>query len=110
MRVRRGGLVSSGATRSSWGARVGAPHEGGVGFPTEALVDELIELVEGEGAAVGAHGEALGRVDDLVEAVEGLGVGGGVAGDEGLLEELADGLGLELYDGGLEGLGVGAGG
>src|SRR3972149_11093606 len=53
-----------------------AAHEEEVGLAAEDLVDDLIELVEGEGAAVGAHGEALGRVDDLVEAVEGLGVGG----------------------------------
>src|SRR3990170_3296130 len=68
------------------------------------------ELVD-DAAGAAAHEEGGGlAADDLVEAVEGLGVGGGVAGDEGLLEELADGLGLELDDGGFEVLEVGAGG
>ena len=84
-------------------------HQEHVGLALDDLVDELVELVEGEGCAVRAHGNGLGGGDELVDAVECLGVGGRVAVDEGVLELGADGIGLELDDGGLEVLDVGAG-
>src|SRR3990170_7568903 len=40
-----------------------AAHEEKVGLAALDGVDELIELVQGEGAAGGAHGERLGGVD-----------------------------------------------
>ena len=69
-----------------------AGHQEHVGLALDDLVDELVELVEGEGGAVRAHGNGLGGGDELVDAVEGLGVGGRVAVDEGVLELGADGM------------------
>lgn len=58
-------------------------HHEGVGPAGGDHVDELVDGVDGEGAAVGAERELLGGAgQDLGEAVEGLGVDGGVAVEE----------------------------
>ena len=80
------------------------------GLPGFHPVYQFVQLVQGEGCPVGAHFDGLIGEGQLVDTIEGLGVGGCVSVDEGVVEFLLYGLGLELDDGGLQVLDVAAAG
>ena len=85
-------------------------HHQGVGSAGRDEVDQLVDRVDGEGAAVGPEGELLaGAGQRLGQPVEALGVERRVAVEEAVLVEVGGRLGPLHQDLGLEVVGVGVG-